>query len=313
MEDRLKSLLALVPWILQRLLRGEFEVEWDTSGVPKALEMDPRYGRVSTEEMEEGLKATGDWVGLEGLSALRDDLPPERISEALEKEPLGVLLHLGYLRREDLLHADWPEIVASAYWGSRRFSKDLLLGTIDSRIGLARRIPVGTGLTSFAEFEAAMQLLHPDALPRAVAEYVVGEMSESFPGMVERLSTFQVTAVTDAVPAAVKQYAREACRCYLHGFFSASLILCRSCIESAIETKLDQKGLRKELDRLPFNKVQELLRLAVNSGVLDDLTRQLADEIRRSANKAVHGSAPSEAECRERLEQTRAVLRHIYE
>ena len=99
----------------------------------------------------------------------------------------------------------------------------------------------------------------------------------------------------------------------LHGFFSASLILCRSCIESAIETKLDQKGLRKELDRLPFNKVQELLRLAVNSGVLDDLTRQLADEIRRSANKAVHGSAPSEAECRERLEQTRAVLRHIYE
>ena len=157
-----------------------------------------------------------------------------------------------------------------------------------------------------------MQLLHPDALPRAVAEYVVREMSESFPGS-GAVVHFQVTAVTDAVPAAVKQYAREACRCYLHGFFSASLILCRSCIESAIETKLDQKGLRKELDRLPFNKVQELLRLAVNSGVLDDLTRHLADEIRRSANKAVHGSAPSEAGCRERLEQTRAVLRHIYE
>jgi hypothetical protein len=313
MEDRLKSLLTLVPWTLQRLLNNEFEVEWDANGVPKALDMDPRYGRVSTEEMEESLKGTRDWVGLEALSASRDHLTPERISEALEKEPLGLLLHLGYLRREDLLHADWPEIVASAYWGSRRFYKDLLLGTIDSRIGLARRIPIRTGLTSIAEFEAAMQLLHPDALPRAVAEYVIGEMSESFLGIVERLSTFQVTAVTDAVPAAVKQYAREACRCYLHGFFSASLILCRSCIESAIETKLDQKGLRKELDRLPFNKVQELLRLAVNSGVLDDLTRHLADEIRRSANKAVHGSAPSEAECRERLEQTRAVLRHIYE
>jgi hypothetical protein len=59
--------------------------------------------------------------------------------------------------------------------------------------------------------------------------------------------------------------------------------------------------------------VQELLKLAVNSGVLDDLARHLADEIRKSANKAVHGSVPSEAECRERLEQTRAVLRHIYE
>lgn len=295
----------------------EFEAEWDTNGAPKTLEMDPRYGPVSTEEMEESLKATRDWAGLEDLAALRDHLTPELISasEALEKEPLGLLLHLGYVRREDLLHADWPEIVASAYRGSLRLHKDLLLGTIDSRLGLARRTPLRdfSGSYSHAELEAAMQLLHPDALPRAVAEYVVREMSESFPGIVERLSTFQVTAVTDAVPAAVKQYAREACRCYLHGFFSASLILCRSCIESAIETKLDQKGLRKELDRLPFNKVQELLRLAVNSGVLDDLTRHLADEIRRSANKAVHGSAPSEAGCRERLEQTRAVLRHIYE
>ena len=72
-------------------------------------------------------------------------------------------------------------------------------------------------------------------------------------------------------------------------------------------------GLRKELDKLPFSKVQELLKLAVSSGVLDDLTSHLADEIRRSANMAVHGSAPSETECRERLEQTRAVLRHIYE
>jgi hypothetical protein len=122
-----------------------------------------------------------------------------------------------------------------------------------------------------------------------------------------------VTPVTDAVPSSVTQYAREASRCYLHGFFSASLVLCRSCVEAGIETRLDQKGLRKQLEALGFNKVQGLLKLAVESGVLDDLTVRMADEIRRSANKAVHGSVPSEMECRERLEQTRAVLRHIYE
>jgi len=304
-----------VPWTLQRLLRGEFEAEWDTNGVPKALELDPRYGGVSTAAMEESFKDR-TWEGWEDLSALREHLTPERISEALEKlPPLHLFQSLGYLRREELLHAGWPDIVAAVYWGFRRFSKDLLFGTIDSRIGFARRYPLRNHPSgvSYADLEAAMQLLHPGALPRTVAEYVIREMSESFPGIVERLSTFQVTAVTDAVPPTVKEYAREACRCYLHGFFSASLILCRSCIESAIETKLDQKGFRKELDRLPFNKVQELLRLAVSSGVLDDLTCHLADEIRRSANKAVHGSAPSEAECRERLEQTRAVLRHTYE
>lgn len=164
-----------------------------------------------------------------------------------------------------------------------------------------------------AEFEVGVQLLYPGALPAAVAEYVVGEMSKSFPGMVERLSKFQVTAVTDAVPASVRQYAREACRCYLHGFFAASLILCRSCIEAAVETALDQKRLRREVRQIGFNRVQELLKLAVSSGVLDGLTSRWADEIRLSANKAAHGSAPSETECRKRLEQTRAVLRHIYE
>jgi hypothetical protein len=253
MEDRLKSLLTLVPWTLQRLLHYEFEVEWDTNGALETLEMDPRYGSVPAEAMEEFLKTTEAWVGLEEL---RDRLTPGRISEALGKvEPLGLFEKLGYLRCRDLLHADWPAIVASVYWGYRRFSRDMLLATIDARIGLARRIPLRnfSGGASYAEFEAGMQLLNPDALPAAVAEYVVGEMSESFSGMVERLSTFQVTAVTGAVPPAVQQYAREACRCYLHGFFSAALILCRSCVESAIETKLEQRGLRKELDRLPFN------------------------------------------------------------
>lgn len=115
--------------------------------------------------------------------------------------------------------------------------------------------------------------------------------SKSIRGL-EHLQQQQVTAVTDAVPSAVAGYAREACRCYLHGFFSASLILCRSCIEAAIETKLDQEGLRKELDRLPFNKVQELLRLAVNSGVLDDLTSHLADGIRRSATRLFTARRP---------------------
>src|ERR1039458_6091774 len=138
-------------------------------------------------------------------------------------------------------------------------------------------------------------------------------MSETFPAIVERLSTFQVVPVTRAVPTTVAQYAREASRCYLHGFFSACLILCRSCVESAIETKLDQKGLRRVVDALPFNKVQELLKCAVTSGILDDLTFCMADGIRKSANRAVHGTVPSETECRDRLDQTRAVLRYLYE
>jgi hypothetical protein len=300
MQDKFNGLLTLVPWTLERLLRQEYEVTCDANGVPQALNVGSDYGVLSTEEMEEALKASPLWDSLESLSALRDDLTPERVSKAL-----AATLPPTWLPPEELLHADWPEIVASVFRGYCRFGKDFLNGIIESRIGLGGPIA--------ADLEVEMQWRRPAALPAAVAEYVIREMGESFPGIAERLCTFQVTPVTDAVPSTVTQYAREACRCYLHGFFSASLVLCRSCVESAIETKLDQKGLRKQLDALGFNKVQGLLKLAVTSGVLDDLTCRMADEIRRSANKAVHGSVPPETECRERLGQARAVLRHLYE
>ncbi|SPF44582.1 hypothetical protein SBA4_3230016 [Candidatus Sulfopaludibacter sp. SbA4] len=302
MDNELKWLLTLVPWTLQRLLRKEFEVTCDTNGMPEALEMDQRYGP-STEKMEEDLKAIAHtWPGLEDLSAVRDHLTPERISEALAKIPLPP----AYLPREELLHADWPDIVASVYWAHCRFSKDLLLATIDSRIGLGGSIA--------EKFETRMQWLRPDALPAAAAEYVVREMSESFPRIVERISTFQVIPVTDAAPSTAKHYAREACRCYLHGFFSASLILCRSCIEAGVVTKLDQKDLQKAREALPYGNMEKLLKLALKEEVLDGLTFSMANEIRERANRTVHQSAvPSGEECRDMLEQTRAVLRHLYE
>lgn len=302
MENKLKWLLTLVPWTLQRLLRQEFKVACDTDGMPEALEMDQRFGP-STEKMEEGLKAIAHtWLGLEDLSAARDHLTPERISEVLAKIPLPP----AYLPREELLHADWPSIVACVYWGHIRFSKDLLLATIDSRIGLGGSIA--------EKFEADMQWLRPDALPAAAAEYVVREMSESFARIVERISAFQVTAVTDAAPSTVKQYAREACRCYLHGFFSASLILCRSCVEAGVLTKLDQKGFQKAREALPYGNLKKLLKLAFDEEVLDGPTFSMADEIRERARVTVHQSAvPSEGECRDMLERTRAVLRHLYE
>jgi hypothetical protein len=284
------------------LLSGDYQVTLDSEGAPQTLELDPDYGAVSIEKMEENLRACGvPWDGLDKLSAWRDNLTPERISEALANAPAPP----HFLAREELLHAEYPDIVAAVYWGWRRFIDFIPYAVISSRVGL--------GGSNEAALENGLQGLIPDALPREVVNYVVREMIETFPATVERLSAFQVIPVTKAVPTSVAQYAREASRCYLHGFFSASLILCRSCVESATEAKLRQKGLGKEAEALPFNKVQELLKLAFTSGILDDLTFCMADGIRKSANRAVHGTVPSEAECRDRLEQTRAVLRYLYE
>ena len=108
---------------------------------------------------------------------------------------------------------------------------------------------VGLGGPGEAALENGFGSLIPDALPREVVRYVVREMSKTFPAIVERLSTFRVIPVTSAVPTTVAQYACEASRCYLHGSFSACLILCRSCVESAIETRLRQRGLGKAIVR----------------------------------------------------------------
>jgi hypothetical protein len=62
-----------------------------------------------------------------------------------------------------------------------------------------------------------------------------------------------------------------------------------------------------------YNKMQAMLDLALKSDVLDDLTFGMADDVRKRANKAAHGTVPTAADCQERLEQTRAVLRHLYE
>jgi hypothetical protein len=59
--------------------------------------------------------------------------------------------------------------------------------------------------------------------------------------------------------------------------------------------------------------VQAMLDLALNSGVLDDLTFGMANDIRKSSNKAVHGAVSTASDCQNMLEQTRAVLRHLYE
>jgi hypothetical protein len=52
-----------------------------------------------------------------------------------------------------------------------------------------------------------------------------------------------------------------------------------------------------------------MLDLALNSGLLDDLTFNMANDIRKSANHAVHGTIPTAKDCQKRLEQTRAVSR----
>jgi hypothetical protein len=297
-------LIALTQWTLDRFLNLEYEVTRGSDGNPERLEVDPDYGVRSVETIEEDLKACLPWEKLDKLFALRKQRTPAQVGAALEEFPF-LEFDMGSATFERLLQAERTEIVSSLYWGLRRSSDDIFGSVIASRIGL--------GGPTAARFETEMQWRRPDALPKWAARYAVREISQLLPDVVERLRGFQVTPVTSAVPTNVAQYAREASRCYLYGFFAAALILCRSCIESGIEERLDQKGLRKQLNAIGFNKVQAMLDLALASGVLNDLTFDMANDIRRSANQAAHGIVPVGTDCPAKIEQTRTVLHQLYE
>jgi hypothetical protein len=256
------------------------------------------------ETIEENLKACLPREWLDKLLALRDQRTPELVRAAVAVFPF-LEFQIGTPAFERLLSADWAAIVNAVYWAYIQFHEDLMSSVIASRIGLGGPLA--------ARFEADMQWNRPDALPEFAARYVVREVGGMLPAVVERLRSFQVTPVTAAVPAGVAQYAREASRCYIYGFFSAALILCRSCIESGIGERLREKGFRKQLSAIEFNKVQAMLDLALDKGVLDRPTFDMANDIRKSANQAAHGTAPTAAVCGARLDQTRAVLRHLYE
>lgn len=303
-QSKTDHLLTVVLWGLHRLLNDEYEVTLDHDGSPERLEVDPDYGVLPLTTIEEDLKACLPWAKPGKLFALRNERTPEEVRSALAEFPF-LEFHLGTTDFEKVLRADWGGIVTSVYWAFRRFSDDLSNAVIASRIGL--------GDPHSARLETEMQWRRPDALPDSASRYVVHEMSVLLPAAVERLRSFQVTPVSAAVPTNVAQYAREATRCYLYEFLSAALILCRSCIESGVEERLGQKGLRRQLNAIRYNKVEAMLNLALNSGVLDDLTFGMANDIRKSANKAVHGAVPTAPDCQAGLEQTRAVLRHLYE
>ena len=234
-------LLTLIQWTLDRILNGEYDVTLDSDGNLERLEVDSDYGVRSVKTIEEDLKAILPWERLEKLFALRNERTPAQVRVALSEFPF-LRVYKGTDDFDRLLRADWAEIVTSVYWHFIRFSDDLSSEVIASRIGL--------GGPAAARFETEMQWRRPDALPESAARFAVREINRLLPDVVERLRGFQVTPVTSAVPPNVAQYAREASRCYLYGFFTAALIMCRSCVESAIEGKLVGKGMRKQLNAI---------------------------------------------------------------
>jgi hypothetical protein len=70
-----------------------------------------------------------------------------------------------------------------------------------------------------------------------VTESYATQIGSRFPRMMQRAGQLRALSIADQPPADVQSYLKEATRCYICGFYVASLVLCRSAIEFAIRER----------------------------------------------------------------------------
>lgn len=128
--------------------------------------------------------------------------------------------------------------------------------------------------------------------------------------IVDRAIRLEPVVVGEEPRGSLNVYLREATRAYLFGLFIASVALSRSALEEALEDRVPcllQNTTSNE-------KLKHLIRAArtIRPMVLNEETYLVADKVRRSANKVVHGEACTAGKALEILQDARTVLRFMY-
>ena len=95
------------------------------------------------------------------------------------------------------------------------------------------------------------------------------------------------------IPPEAHSYFSEIREAYALDLYYSAMALCRSVMEMCLFDKLQKRGLFKQskviqLDAEREDKLYHLIRMAINEKLLDDTTRDLADEIRKYANQVLH-------------------------
>jgi hypothetical protein len=102
-------------------------------------------------------------------------------------------------------------------------------------------------------------------------------------------------------------YLREATRCYIFGFWQASISLSRAAVENALRERVFE-----QFGSAP-HKFGKLIEFAQNSGILDGARSELANEVKVNGDKVLHGGETLVKDARNALEAARGVLEYLHE
>ena len=216
---------------------------------------------------------------MEGLSRYLGDLIDE-LDENLTAQELADALseREELLKSVETLFGNTAQTAFTGYHDLRRF---------------AGRYPV----------PAKVMSTHHDILEYQVDEALTRLLIAEIPRMVMRALQLEPALSEESSNRDDNAYLREATRCYLCGLFNASVSLSRSALElsfSGVVPKLLQ-GAADSLENLICVARKSVLKRSPK--VCDR-----ADDVRRKANKIVHGKTCSEREALSVLRETRAIL-----
>jgi len=148
-----------------------------------------------------------------------------------------------------------------------------------------------------------------------VDEFFAVEAVSNIDEQVERFMQLRQIFIKDMPPKKAREHLIEATKCYVQGFYQASVIICRSVIEFVLEDELRKCGWN--IYQLPGDPndglFQKMIKTAYEENILDSSARRKADSVRRSGNRALHRDLIfSREEALTCLNATQDVLKQVY-
>lgn len=119
------------------------------------------------------------------------------------------------------------------------------------------------------------------------AENSIEKIEEAASRLMSLENELYITGNLHLTPA-VKDFLQLVMRSYLWGFDTESVILCRSAMENAIESKVTYDMCEKYLGRPGGYTLEDRIAVAKQKGILNDEIAKIATSIRHRGNIALH-------------------------
>jgi hypothetical protein len=152
-----------------------------------------------------------------------------------------------------------------------------------------------------------LRSLAPSVFDGMVEDAFLRDTLKRIPGKAQRVRQIMPIASKEPQPSGATQtFLREATRCYIFGFWHASVALSRAALEEGLWT-----AMKGKLPTKP-EKLRDLLKSCIWLGELDSAGADLADEVVLDGNRVLHGKPASREAAWAVLCAVRGVLLHLY-